>query len=47
MSRTAELNLAKLRTGGSTGSTKGNFNVQNLCFEADAEDEYEGQDYYA
>jgi len=47
MSRTSELNLAKLRTGGSTGSTKGNFNVQNLCFEADAEIEYEGQDYYA
>jgi replicative DNA helicase len=44
MSRSVDLNLAKLRTGGSTGSTKGNFNVQNLCFEADAEQDSES--YY-
>jgi replicative DNA helicase len=47
MSRVTKLNLAKLRTGGSTGSADGNFNVQNLCFETEAELEYEGNDYYA
>ena len=46
MSRTALLNLAKLRTGGSTGSTKGVFNPWNLCFEAQAELEYDQQDFY-
>ncbi len=45
LSREVDLNLAKLRTGGSTGSTKGTFDVRRLCFEAQAEMEYE-ESYY-
>ena len=43
MSLEALMNLAKLRTGGSTGSTKGTFNPRILRFDADAEFEYDNQ----
>lgn len=45
MSTSADLNLAKLRTGGSTGSTTGHFDTRRLCFEAAAEIDFEN--YYA
>ena len=41
MSRKVHLNLAKLRTGGSTGSTTGTFDVRQLSFDAEPEIEYE------
>jgi replicative DNA helicase len=37
MSRETLLNLAKLRSGGSTGTTTGHFNTRVLCFEAEPE----------
>jgi len=47
MSREVQMNLAKLRTGGSTGTTTGRFNTRKLSFEADAEIEYQDGDYFA
>jgi replicative DNA helicase len=44
MSRDSLLDLCKLRSGGSTGSTTGHFNTRMLCFEAEPEAE---EDYYA
>lgn len=47
MSKDADLNLCKLRSGGSTGSTKGKFDVRRLIFAADAEMEFQTEDYYS
>ena len=47
MTRKANINLALIRGGGSPGNVDGEFNPRRLCFEAEAELEYEGQDYYA
>jgi replicative DNA helicase len=49
MSLEAMMNLFKLRTGGSTGSTTGKFNPRILRFDAEAETEelqYEAQDWH-
>ena len=47
MTRKANINLALIRGGGSPGNVDGEFNPRKLCFEAEAELEYEGNDYYA
>jgi replicative DNA helicase len=47
MTKKANINLALIRGGGSAGNVDGEFNARRLCFEAEAELEYEGQDYYA
>jgi replicative DNA helicase len=47
MTRKANINLALIRGGGSPGNVDGEFNPRRLSFEADAELEYEGNDYYA
>jgi hypothetical protein len=47
MTRKANINLALIRGGGSPGNVDGEFNPRKLCFEAEAEIDYEGQDYYA
>lgn len=47
MTRKANINLALIRGGGSPGNVDGEFNPRKLCFEAEAEIEYEGNDYYA
>jgi replicative DNA helicase len=46
MSRETLLNLAKLRSGGSTGTTTGHFNTRVLCFEADPEPEQDDDSNY-
>ena len=47
MTKKANINLALIRGGGAPGNVDGEFNARRLSFEADAELEYEGQDYYA
>jgi replicative DNA helicase len=47
MTRKANINLALIRGGGSPGNVDGEFNPRRLSFEAEAELEYEGNDYYA
>ena len=47
MTRKANINLALIRGGGSPGNVDGEFNPRKLCFEAEAEIDYEGNDYYA
>lgn len=46
MSRDVHINLAKLRGGGSIGSTTGHFNTRVLCFEADADLDNHDADYF-
>jgi replicative DNA helicase len=46
MSRETHVNLCKLRTGGSTGTTTAQFNTHRLEFVADAEMEYDQESYY-
>ena len=47
MTKKANINLALIRGGGAPGNVDGEFNARRLSFEADAEIDYEGQDYYA
>jgi replicative DNA helicase len=47
MTKKANINLALIRGGGAPGNVDGEFNPRKLCFEAEAEIDYEGQDYYA
>ena len=44
MTRKANINLALIRGGGAPGNVDGEFNPRKLCFEAEAELEYEGND---
>jgi replicative DNA helicase len=46
MSRETKVNLCKLRTGGSTGTTTAQFNTHRLEFVADAEMEFADANYY-
>jgi replicative DNA helicase len=46
MTKKANINLALIRGGGSSGNVDCEFNSKNLSFEAEAELEYEGNDYY-
>ena len=46
MTRKANINLALLRGGGSSGNVDGEFNTRKLCFEAEAELDYGEGSYY-
>ena len=46
MTKKANINLALIRGGGSSGNVDCEFESRRLCFNAEAELEYEGQDYY-